>query len=253
MTGQRVAAARSHAAPDAAPKPVLVVKFAEDPAEMDDVFRLRHRLFVVGAGLAPPGSDGRERDAYDAACDHLIVKDVATGVVAGCYRMLPGWRRGARGFYTESEFDLEGFVPLAPETLELGRSCIHPDYRRGPAMGLLWNGMLAHFLGGFRYLIGCVSVKVSSVGELNEIFTMFHAEGAVTDRYGIRPLPSHRIEGVRVLPGVDTVAVRRRLPTLVKGYLRIGGEVGVRKPRCTKPAQCATLRPLLHWFFDKGA
>lgn len=230
--------------------PDLVVKLAETPEEIAGVHRLRHRVFVVEAGLAPEGEEREERDAFDAACDHLIVKDVGTGVVAGCYRMLPGARRGALGFYTESEFDLAAFLPRAPRTMELGRSCVHPDYRRGPAMRLLWNAMLARFLASHRYLIGCVSVPAEGLGgplpphpegapasrpvvpacgralrALNEVYTFFAREGALTDRYGIRPRVSHRIEGVRLLPDVDVATVRARLPALVKGYLLIGGEV----------------------------
>ncbi len=52
--------------------------------------RLRHLVFAgeLGARLdgPEPGLDG---DAFDAYCDHLLVRESATGEVVATYRLLP--------------------------------------------------------------------------------------------------------------------------------------------------------------------
>jgi hypothetical protein len=49
--------------------------------------------------------------------------------------------------------------------VELGRSCVHPDYRNGAAIRLLWAG-IGRFLAQHpdRYLIGCASVPATDGG-----------------------------------------------------------------------------------------
>ena len=45
------------------------------------------------------------------------------------------------GFYTGQEFDLCGVRAPSGEIMELGRSCVEPEYRTGAVMQLLWRGI----------------------------------------------------------------------------------------------------------------
>ena len=115
--------------------------------EIEEAQRLRYRVFAdeLGARIhaRTPGVDA---DFYDPHCEHLIVRDEQMGKVVGTYRILtPQAAHKVGSYYTENEFDLTRLQHLRSGMVEVGRSCIHPDYRNGAVIALLW-GKLAEFM-----------------------------------------------------------------------------------------------------------
>ena len=50
--------------------------------------------------------------------------------------------------------------------LEIGRTCVHPDYRSGAAITVLWSALAEYLLAeDFSYLIGCASIPLEQQGE----------------------------------------------------------------------------------------
>lgn len=209
----------------------LTVKLADRPEEVEQAFRLRYQVFVEEERIAHMMNDsGIEQDEYDEYCEHLIVRDEEKELVVGVYRMLPGYRVKDKGIYTCTEFDLTGFREQLPLALEIGRTCVHPDYRESRTMLLLWNGMLGYFgRDEFTYLMGCASVRAHDPQELNTIYSYFCNKTYTIDRYAITPLPSHRVERLRHIGEVDEKTAFGKLPPMIKGYLRLGSEI-VREP-----------------------
>jgi putative hemolysin len=207
----------------------LVVKLAEYPEELRQAMRLRYESFIEEHGNRHAGNDQRmETDSFDAWCDHLIVTDESTGQVVGTYRLLPGERAIARGgFYSETLFDLTHFVPPKHSTLELGRSCIHPLYRNGRVVQLLWEGIADYVKRyDYLYLIGCASLRVTDSSKRNLIHSLLNKYDFLTERYGVQPLPHRRIADLRIVEtGEGVKELFRLLPPLVKGYLWVGAEL----------------------------
>ena len=115
----------------------------------------------MGARLdtAVPGHDV---DAFDAYCEHLLVRDTETRAVIGTYRVLtPAQALRAGGLYSDTEFDLARLAHLRGRMVELGRSCVHPDHRHGGVIMALW-GALADFMVRNRLdtMIGCASIPM---------------------------------------------------------------------------------------------
>src|SRR5215510_10011885 len=105
----------------------LEVKLATSLAEIDRAMRLRFEVFnlELQEGLRSSYDKGYDSDPYDAYCDHLIVKEIASDSVVGTYRLLRKSRAEKQiGFYSENEFDLSNLLKLPGDLLELGRSCI---------------------------------------------------------------------------------------------------------------------------------
>src|SRR5688572_14698050 len=103
---------------------VLEVKLASSFSEIDAAMRLRFEVFnlELQEGLNASYAKGYDSDAYDAYCDHLIVKDLDDNEVVGTYRMLKRSQADRHiGFYSENEFDLSNLKELPGELLELGR------------------------------------------------------------------------------------------------------------------------------------
>jgi putative hemolysin len=208
----------------------LETKLATSSEEVEQALRLRYEVFVNEEKNMKMRTDtGLEQDEYDAYCDHLIVKEAETGRVVGTYRLLPGDRALRHiGFYSETEFDLSRFAPFKARTLELGRSCVARQYRGGKAIQLLWEGIAAYIAErGYDYMIGCASVRMSSLEELNRIYSLLRNQAVITDRFGIAPLPACRIPGLKRLEQeFDEKETFRMLPPLMKGYQWLGAEIG---------------------------
>ena len=62
----------------------IVVRLA-GPQDLDEVYALRHEVFVVGQGVPVD----LERDELDAAADHAVARDAA-GAVVGTGRLVDG-------------------------------------------------------------------------------------------------------------------------------------------------------------------
>ena len=84
----------------------------------------------------------------------------------GTYRiLLRSQARKAGGYFSEQEFDLAAFRHLRPRMAELGRSCVHPDYRSGTVIALLWGGLADYMtFHGHDHIIGCASISMADGG-----------------------------------------------------------------------------------------
>jgi putative hemolysin len=200
---------------------------ARDDAEVTAAQRLRHLVFAqeMGARLHSPVA-GLDIDAFDEFCDHLVVREDATGEIVGTYRMLPPDRALAAGkLYSDGEFDLSGLASLRPTLVETGRSCVHPDHRAGSVIGLVWAGIARYMLlSGHTWLAGCASLSLADGGGMAAgVWDVVRAKHLSPDEYRVTP---------RLPLDVDGVArpARATIPPLLRGYLRLGAWV------CGRPA-----------------
>ena len=198
------------------------VSFARSLKEVREAQRLRYAVFAeeMGARLVGP-EPGVDEDRFDAFCEHLLVRDARTGEVVGTYRVLaPPAVRAAGGYYSDQEFDLSRLAHLAPLMVEVGRSCIHPDYRAGTVISLLWGALCEYMASrSYEYLIGCASISIADGG---------YAASTIYRELAVRHLapPEYRVVPRCRLPIKDLHSdARGELPPLVKGYLRLGGYV----------------------------
>lgn len=205
----------------------LVVGLAQSDEELEAIQRLRFDVFSAEYD-AQVGTDGAnmDRDAFDAWCEHLMVKDTSLDQVVGTYRVLtPLQAKRAGGYYSESEFDLAQLAPMRHSLVEFGRACIHPDYRNGSVLMMLWSG-LAEILkqGRYEHVLGCASVSLRDDG-VTAAAVWRHVKDAVGMDGAPRVTPIHRYP-------VDQLDshLPADIPALLKGYLRLGTKV------CGEPA-----------------
>ncbi len=111
--------------------------------ELKQVLRLRSDVFLK-EGL---GRDhiSYDVDKYDLEADHLIIVNKSENKIIGTYRLLCS--QFTNDFYSQSEFDLRKFFFNTDGVfLELGRACVHKDYRNGTTLHLLWKGLSTYAL-----------------------------------------------------------------------------------------------------------
>lgn len=208
-------------------KKTFQVVMADSADDVRAAQRLRWQVFSeeMGARLSSPEA-GLDIDRFDAHCEHLLVRDRETDAVVGTYRVLgPEAAQRIGGFYTDQEFDLGLMQALRPSMVELGRSCVHPDYRGGSVITLLWAGLAEYLLKHrHQYLIGCASISVADGGQ--NAAGIWHA---LREKYlspaQWRATPRHPLP----LATLTNIAAPT-LPPLIKGYLRAGAYV------CGEPA-----------------
>lgn len=206
----------------------LSLRLATGPEDLRRVQKLRFEVFGVemGAQLAS-ANQGIDSDEYDAYCNHLIVEDRASGMVVGTYRMLsPEAARRAPSLYSEHEFNLSRLAHLQPNLVEVGRSCVHKDFRTGAVITLLWAGLAEYVKRhGCEYLAGCASVSLADGGHqavsLYRQLESNHLAPAEWRVFPLLPLPLDQIQD-------DSVPAP--MPPLIKGYLRAGAYI------CGEPA-----------------
>ena len=194
---------------------------AQHPREIHEAQKLRYRIFAeeLGARL-PADRPGVDQDRYDAYCEHLIVRDENSGAVVGTYRILsPEKARKIGNYYSENEFDLTRLRNLRSQMVEIGRSCVHADYRTGSTITLLWAGLARYMLEHrYDYLIGCASISMADGG---------HAAASMYKRLGEHMSPlEYRVFPRCPLPlAALNSDLPAELPPLIKGYLRAGAYV----------------------------
>lgn len=221
----------------------LEVRLAARRKEVRRAQRVRYDVFYEEGGAVPDAvTAGLRRDIcrFDAVCDHLIVIDLAKSKrkmgrlkpkVVGTYRLLRQ-EVAARGFgfYTAQEFEIGPLLARHADKhfLELGRSCVLPDYRSKRTIELLWRGIWAYVQRhDIDVLIGCASLPGTDPAAL-ALPLSYLAHYACAEEawqaaplaqrgFPITPLPREAIEEKRALGA---------LPPLMKGYLRAGARFG---------------------------
>jgi len=200
----------------------LSVHLARSSSEIREAQRLRFRVFSEEMGARLCGAEpGVDEDPFDPHCEHLVVTDEETGEVVGTYRLLSGLTaKRLGGFYSEQEFDLSRLAPLRERCVELGRSCVHPDHRRGAVIALLWAGLAQYMQShGCDYAIGCASMSMADGG---------HAAASAYARLRQTYLspPEYRVFPRCPLPLQDLDRDAAPVtPPLVRAYLRVGAWV----------------------------
>lgn len=207
----------------------LDVSWARSDEEVLEAQRLRYQVFAdeMGARLSTPkGSPaGHDIDAFDPFCEHLLVRavedDGSPGLVIGTYRVLtPAAAKRAGGLYSETEFDLTRLRSLRERMVELGRSCIHPDYRSGGAIMALW-GALAEFMqrNELDTMIGCASISMCDGGHFAaSLWKQLEQTHMASIEWQVRPRLPLPVEELRQDLNVEA-------PPLIKGYLRCGAKI----------------------------
>ena len=205
----------------------ITVRWARHQDEVRAAQRLRYTVFAdeMGARLNTQIA-GHDVDLFDDFCEHLLVRDEASGQVVGTYRVLtPAQARRVGGTYSDTEFDLPRLRGLRERMLELGRSCVHADHRQGGVILALW-GALAGFMDRNRLdtMIGCASIPMLHHGVRGGDAAASIWRALSTGRhmapiqYQVQPrwpLPVEQLDST-----LDVEA-----PALIRGYLRLGAKV----------------------------
>ncbi|MEK7810293.1 MAG: GNAT family N-acyltransferase [Pseudomonadota bacterium] len=200
----------------------LTFSLARSVTEVTEAQRIRFKVFAEEMGAKLPSAGlGLDIDRFDEFCDHLLVRDHGNDKVVGTYRILPPAQAVKAGsYYSETEFDMTRLMHLRDRMVEVGRSCVHPDYRDGATITQLWSGLADYVTKhNHEYLIGCASISMGDGGHYAaSVYNKIHKLHAAPSEY--RVFPHCRLPLESLNQNLDVI-----IPPLIKGYLRLGAYI----------------------------
>jgi putative hemolysin len=214
----------------------FIIKTAEDSKELHEALKLRHEVFLEEL-LHKKKKSGLDKDHFDKRCDHLLIYEKATGKLIGTYRLQSSLH--TKRWYTATEFHMKQIRKLPGNKLELGRACVHPDYRNGVTIALLWEGIHAYMLASdTRYMFGCSSIKTMDKDEIRRIYYYLMQQNHITEEHKVRPKGRFSVHGLhrhlkkhpRFHANLEAADIQQKIPSLLQSYLKVGAKV------CGRPA-----------------
>lgn len=210
------------------------LRLGRDDADLRLAQALRYDVFIDelgGDGALVDHAARLEVDRFDPYFDHLMLFDHRRdgNPCVGVYRLMQQKQADAVGqFYCDDEFDLSRLRRSGRRLLELGRSCLHPDYRGGTAMMHLWNGLAAYVADhAIEMLFGVASFHGTDVAPLAGPLSFLHHRHLAPEDIRVRA-HDRAFQRMDLIDAdkLDRAAASRAIPSLIKGYLRMGCFVG---------------------------
>ncbi len=202
-----------------------VLKTATSLPELWEAFKLRYECFVepLEKNVLKLGVD---IDEYDYRCDHLLIIEKSTKRVCGTYRLRSS--RFVDNFYSDSEFFLKNFYNTQGNKVELGRACIHKDFRNGATISLIWKGLSEYMrLTNSRYMFGCSSVFTTDSAEVSALIQYLKDKGHHSANYKVDTTLNFHIDIKEnlELSEEQVQMAKSKLPGLINTYLMAGAKV----------------------------
>ncbi|MFI5322604.1 MAG: GNAT family N-acetyltransferase [Thermodesulfobacteriota bacterium] len=212
----------------------FVIKTVENSFELEKALNLRYEVFYRET-LNKDNFSRTDIDKFDSICDHLIIIDKKQNTVVGTYRFISS--TFSDKFYSESEFAIDQVKNAEGVKLELGRACVHRDYRNGTGIALLWKGLSEYFKTiKAKYLFGCSSIGTTNIVEISLIYKYIKELYLSPENFRVFPNEKHRIKELDYYLsafdkfGIKTESIEDFIPPLLKSYLKAGSVI------CGEPA-----------------
>lgn len=192
-------------------RPELTLKIADSAAELEAAQKLRAVCFGEEFGLT--FENDIDVDKYDEYCEHVVIYH--DDLLVATTRLMSRTSAEKLGeFYTQHEFNLDAVLNKFPDNIiEIGRSCVHADYRGMSAINALWQGIgVVTAKHQAKALMGCASIGIDKGN------TQLWLDGLDDDKK------------VPVIPFIKPPKTEKidipPIPPLLKAYTRMGSLVG---------------------------
>jgi putative hemolysin len=206
----------------------FVIKTISSEEELRQAFLLRYQVFQVEM-IGHANTPGEDRDEFDHLSDHLAVFDTKTNQMIATCRL--NCSLFSSQFYSEQEFQCSSLLQRPGTKLELGRVCVHKDFRKGIIIILLWRA-LAEYMNktDTKILFGCGSVSTLDPQEAVVLYLYLKLQGKLREELGILPTPPYGSEEFEKLLSLRRAPLNAEeishaeslLPSLCKSYFDIG-------------------------------
>lgn len=206
----------------------FVIRTIENYAELEQAFLLRYQVFQIEM-IGQKNNQGLDQDQYDISADHLAIFDSKTNQMIATCRL--NCSLFSMNFYSEQEFHCSSLISRPEVKLEIGRVCVHKDFRKGIIIMLLWRAIASYMMKTeTRLLFGCGSVMTESPTDAIVLYKYLIEENKVrthlnispTDKYKSQIFESLLLDNKNQLSHEQHLYAKELLPSLCRSYFDIG-------------------------------
>lgn len=205
----------------------FIVKIADTEEELQQLFKLRYEELFLYYNKESKNEEEMCVDKYDYLCDHLICYDNINKQVAGTYRLvLEEHVREVGSFITESEYDITKI--RSKKLLELGRAVVKEEYRNGTVIKLLWRGLIKYAQENqINYMFGTGSFHGTDPQNYEQALSYIYYNHLSPHDVRVQARKGSR-SNINLIKEeeIDLRKVRKQMPALIKGYIKIGATFG---------------------------
>jgi len=229
----------------------FILKTVTNSMELKAALELRYQVFHREM-IGKEKEIGIDVDEFDFHCDHLVIIEKKTGKTVGTYRL--NCSNFSNDFYSAREFKINRIVQQPGVQLEMGRACIHKDFRRGVAISLLWRG-IAEYMAKTQaqLLFGCTSIKTEDPRAAALLYKYFVEKGRVISDYSAVPTTPFAMPKLSMwvshfqnpLSEAEIKEAEELIPPLCRAYLKIGGFIAG-EPAWDAEFKCIDFLTILH-------
>lgn len=204
------------------------IKTVNSEEELEQALKLRYQVFQVEMiGLSV--EDKLDHDQFDDFADHLIITDSENNKLVATCRI--NHSDFCTKFYTEQEFFIKPLLDNALKKIEIGRVCIHAEYRKGAVIILLWRAIAEYLkISKAEVLFGCGSIKTLDPKLALTLFKYLQLTNKLKLNSSVMPIGEYRSQvfeellasDKKQLSETDLVLAKQLLPALCKAYFDIG-------------------------------
>lgn len=195
---------------------------AVTPQDIEAAQRLRALAFR-GPDAARPDADD-----FDTACTHVLVEETRSGDLVCCFRLLHLGSGAEIGrSYSAQFYELSALADFDGPMVEMGRFCIHPEWRDPDILRVAWGAMTEYVDSqGVEMLFGCSSFHGTEAREYYDAFALLRDRHIAPKRW----LPRVKAPAVfrfasRLRRKPDLKRAQAKMPPLLRTYLLMGGWV----------------------------
>ena len=212
---------------------------ANSKSEIKKAQRLRYKIFFNernGQKIFNLSSFKRDADKFDKYSDHIIVTFKASKFsktkIVGTYRLLQ--QKVAlqqSGFYSSEEFNLNTLYKSADKplnALELSRSCVSLKFRKKNVLHLMWSKINEYVQHNKNdVLFGMASFLEENPNLIKEELSYLYQKFLMPENIRVDAIFSKKTEmNLISTEGMSEISIIKRLPPLIKAYLRLGAKIG---------------------------
>ena len=211
-----------------------IVKTVETVLELEKALNLRYEVYYREL-INKSSIIKLDIDRYDLISDHIVIVEKCTKEVIGTYRVISSTFSDC--YYSESEFNIDKIKNVPVNKLELGRACVHRNYRNGLTLAMLWKGVSLYIDSlNIRYLFGCSSVNTTNILEISLIYKFIRDMHLSGEDLRVYPKDKFRVIDIaNYLDAFEKFSAKAEniedfIPPLLKAYLKAGSKI------CGEPA-----------------
>ncbi|MGZ3771035.1 MAG: GNAT family N-acetyltransferase [Bdellovibrio sp.] len=159
----------------------------------------------------------------DLIAKHLIVRN-HEGQVCGSYRVTLSTQ--VENFETEDDFILTDFLKKKGVKAELAWACVHPDFRDGRVIHLLWRGLFNFFIAHeVRYVFGLASIHADGAENILDIVSYLKKLSCTISEVSIQARNGYFSQKALDIVPPAPILKKRILPGLLRAYVMAGALV----------------------------